>query len=646
MNKKNVRISALFALLTTCAWSQQKDSISVSTPLKEVVISDSKFALAKEKSGKVITQITAEDLKNKWGQSMATVLNSVAGIEINGDQSAAGKNLGYYIRGGKNNQVLILIDGIPVNDPSGISIEYDLRLLPVEQVESIEILKGASSTLYGTGAATGVINIKLKKEGKKTLAGNAYWNVGTQASSQHQNQKTNDFNQGFSVHGNWKKLSYFTSLNSTETKGLSQIATSNSQNNYEEDPFSRWNYLGKIGFKATENLKFDFFGNVDKIKNDYDGSFDNTGTSDTNRNQSVTDQFRLGFSPQFRYENGEFVLNTSFNKLVRSYNEFNSYSNSVDYSEYQSRSVNLDGFNKYEFSKTFFLVSGVQYQFQDMSTRTPYGNVLKESTKFAMIDPYFTGVYTSDFGLNLNAGARWNNHSQYGNQLVFNVNPSFGFTSLPLKILSSFSTAFVTPSLYQLYSNYGNATLTPEKNRTIEAGFEMHLWNKKIKWTAVGFYREQENSIGFDATYKYANIAGMYKAKGIETEWTLKLNDKLNWNTNYTFTQVDEAISRLIPKHKINSALDYQLSQTFFWNLTYQYVGAKQDAFFDGTTFTTQKVELGDYQLFSSTARYELIKNRLTLFGTVTNIFNADFVQNIGYSTLGRNFKLGLTIHL
>jgi hypothetical protein len=79
------------------------------------------------KSGKVITKITTEDLRNKPGQSIATILNTVAGVEINGSQSAAGKNLGYYLRGGKNSQVLILIDGIPVNDASGISMEYDLQ---------------------------------------------------------------------------------------------------------------------------------------------------------------------------------------------------------------------------------------------------------------------------------------------------------------------------------------------------------------------------------------------------------------------------------------------------------------------------------------------------------------------------------------
>jgi len=181
-------------------------------------------------------------------------------------------------------------------------------------------------------------------------------------------------------------------------------------------------------------------------------------------NQSKTEQFRLGFSPKYTYNKGEFRLNSSFNKIQRKYQEYNPYTLGIDYSMYEARSVNLDAFNKYKFNTAFYLVTGANYQFHDMSSETPYSTIVKESTKFNMIDPYFTGVYASNFGLNINAGARLNVHSQYGNQLVYNINPSFNFgKEISLKLLSSLSTAFVTPSLYQLYSEYGTATLTPEK---------------------------------------------------------------------------------------------------------------------------------------------------------------------------------------
>jgi len=651
MNKKIVRMGALCVLMTTCAFAQQKETNPIKNELEEVVVSDSKFALEKEKSGKVISKITAEELQNKSGQTIATILSTVAGVEINGNQSVAGKNLGYYIRGGKNSQVLILIDGIPVTDASGINFQYDLNLLPADQVESIEIMKGASSTLYGSGAATGIINIVLKKATKATIQGNAYITIGTNNTALTKKTSGQDLNQGFSVSGNSQKVTYYTSLNSTETRGMSQIASPNQNVNYEADPFSRVNYLAKLGVKATNKLTLDFSATYDKIKNDYDGAFDNTGTNDTDKNTSQSEQIRFGFMPKYKYNKGEFVLNSGLTKIERAYNEFNSYSNTIDFSKYNSRSINADGYTKYEFSKVFFLVAGAQYQFHDMNSETPYSDIARENTKFTMIDPYFTGVYNSNFGLNMNVGARLNIHSQYGNQLVYNINPSYDFKSIPVKLLTSFSTAFVTPSLYQLYSEYGNKELTPEKNSTLEAGFELQFFNKKVRWNTVGFFREQTNFIGFyynPITFasNYININGTNKAKGLETEASIHINAKMNLRFNYTFTQVDEALDRLIPKQKVNSELNYQFYKRAFFNLSYQYVDTRKDAFFDGNSFATQNVDLGSYQIVNSSIKYELLQNRLTIFASATNIFNADFVENIGYNTRGRNFKIGLNITL
>jgi len=649
--KKNSTISAFFALVATCAWSQEQDSVKVN-PLKEVVISDTKFAQSKEKSGKIIEVVSSKDLEKKTGQSLATVLSQVAGVEINGNQSANGKNLGYYIRGGKNRQVLILIDGIPVTDASGISLEYDLRLLPVEQVESIEVMKGAASTLYGTGAATGVINITLKKGAKKEIEGNAYINIGSNNTSDNKKYNGQDFNQGISVNGNFKKLNYFAGINSTESGNMSQIAAPNTSVAYEDDRFSRQNAIAKFGFRATEKLTLNFFGNYDRLKNGYDLTFDNTGFNDSPINTTTSEQVRFGFSPKYQYSKGEFILNSGFNKIVRDYTEFNSFSGTTDYSVYESRNVVLDGVNKYNISKDFAVILGVNYQFNDMLSETPFGNIENQSTKFNIIDGYSTLVYHFDFGLNINAGGRLNNHSAYGNNFVYNFNPSYNFkTSFPLKLVASYSTAYITPSLYQLYSEYGNANLTPEKNATAEAGFETRLLSEKLRLEAIAFYRDQTNAIDFffnPDTFEsyYVNINGTNKAKGIETEVSYELTSQVKLNANYTFTQVDKDLNRLIPKHKANASLDYQPNSRTLFNVNYQYFDTRNDAFFDGSTFLVTAVKLDSYQLVNFLAKYELIRGRMSVFATATNILNETFVENIGYSTRGRNFKLGLNFVL
>lgn len=649
MNNKWWGIGAVWALVSTLAYGQQNESSKVSQ-LDEVVISDTKFAQSKEKSGRVIVKISQEELKKRNGQTLAQVLNSVAGVEINGSQSANGKNLGYYIRGGRNQQVLIVIDGNPVTDPSGISFEFDLRLIPVDQIESIEIMKGAASTLYGTGAATAVINITTKSAGKKVLQGNGYVNIGSNNTAQQSKINGQEFNQGFSANGTAHQVTYAAALNSTESGNMSQLAAPAGQH-YEADRFSRLNLSGKLGWKASSKLRFDLFGSQDKIHNDYDQSFDNTGTGDTPLNTTTSKQERLGFAPTFTYAKGEFKVNSAYTKISRVYDEFNSWANQMERSTYVGRSAVIDAFNKYSIRKDFFVIAGVNYQFHDMNSDTPYGSIAKNATKFNMVDPYVTAVWNSDFGLNVNVGGRMNHHSAYGNHFVYNVNPSYQFKSLPVKLITSISTAYVTPSLYQLYSQYGNTSLKPESNLTGEVGFETQGFGKKLTFTAVGFYREQTDSFGFytnPTTFQsnYVNIDGMNKAKGVEASIEFNATKALRFTGNYTFTQVDAALNRLIPKHKANVGLDITPSSRWFVNVNYQYTDGRRDLFFDGVTFATVPVQLGSYSVLNGLVKYELLKNQLTLFASATNILNEEFTESIGYSTRGRNFRIGLNLAL
>jgi vitamin B12 transporter len=590
--------------------------------IEEIVISDTKFAQSKEKSGKIIEKITAKDIENKKGQSLAAVLSQVAGVEVAGSQSGTGKNLEYYIRGGRSRQVLIVIDGVPVTDASGIGFQYDLRLLPVEQIESIEIMKGAASTLYGSGAATGLINITLKKATKKEIEGTVYMNLGTQNVPNQSKTSAQDFNQGFSVIGTKGTVSYFTSLNSTENKGISEA----SGTDFETDYFSRVNAQQKIGIQFNSKFSLQAFTNYDRLKSSFDGG----NFSDEKANISLSEQFRVGFTPKYKYANGELNFVTGFTNLERHYDTYSSWSSSVEKSYYKSRSVSIDMFNKYNFSKAFFLILGTQFQFMDMQEASVYENISNSEANFNVIDSYATAVYYSNFGLNINAGARLNKHNVYGNHTTFNFNPSYGFKKIPLRLISSYSTAYITPSLYQLFSPYGNLKLKPEENTTIEVGFETIFLNKKITINTVGFYREEENSYDFFTdltTYEsqYINNSNVVIAKGMETTLVIKPNSYLSINGNYTFTQVAEAQSKLIPKHKVNVSIDVDFTKKIHWNAQYQYVAARNDAFFDSYTFETIKTTLGSYQLINTNFSIDVLPNRLSIFTAVTNILDKDY---------------------
>lgn len=636
MKTNFIQLAAFFTLVTSFAIAQEQDSTKT---IEEVVITDTKFAQSKAKSGRSIEKITQKDLEQRKGQSVATVLSQLSGFEVVGNQGSAGKNLDLFVRGGNTNQVLILIDGNPVLDASSISSTYDLRLLPVDQVESIEILKGASTVLYGPNGASAVINITLKKAVKNKISGTAYVNVGTQNTTENHKLHGKESNQGFSFNGSNGKVSFLTSLNSTEVKGLSEAAGVN----FEDDSFSRLNLNQQFGVKVNGKLNLDFFANYDKLISTFDdGSF-----ADNEFNSLSSEQFRTGFTPTFKYKKGEFKINSSFGLLEREYTNFDMWSG-ISNSSFKSRNVNVDAFNKYNLSSSLYLVTGVQFQFFDMNQFTPYGDILGNVAKFNVVDPYVTAVYETKFGLNVNTGIRYHKHSVYDDYLIWNLNPSYTISKLGLKFYGSVGGAVVSPTLYQVYSPYGNSALTPQENTTAELGLEKSFLNKKIIFTGAAFFREQDNSIVFGSLPsppwgQYVNISGINKSKGFETSVTIKPIQKVTVSGNYTFVENDELISRFVAKHRANANLSLDITKNISWSAQYQYINQRDVAYFDSMTYATVATEVPSYQLVHTNLSVKISSN-LSLFVAVQNVFNEEFVETVGFTSRGRNYKFGLNL--
>lgn len=620
----------------------QSDSTKVEK-LEEVVVTDSRFALKRENSGKVITKITATDLEKLQGQTIAEIIGRTAGIEVNGVRSNAGQNLNYFVRGGRNRQVLILIDGIQVTDPSQIANDYDLRLLNADQVESIEILKGASSTLYGTGAATAVINIKLKEASKKAFNLNLRSTLGTNQSSDETAYAIEDFRNSVAVNGSLGKFNYLASFGQQFTDGLSAI-----ESGTESDAFNSYNGNVKLGYKFSEAFKLNTYGSFDRFKADFDDSF---GMMDAD-NRSISKQYRIGISPEFNYNKGSVTVNAAYNNVER---EIESGFPSL----FNAQSVIIDAFNRYNFSDKFYTVVGLNFQDNQMeSFSIPFGEtdfsqaINPENAQFTITDPYANVVYVSDFGLNVNAGLRLNNHSEYGSQLVYSLNPSykvdldFGY----VKGLASYSTAFITPSLFQLFEpSFGNADLEPEENQTIEVGAEVSI-KEKATFSLVYFNRNEDNFIDFRDTggfvFQYQNIEDSFTASGLEFVAQAKLTKGLDLNFNTTYTRVDEDLSLRIPEIMLNTRLDYAVSKSTMVSLSYQYNDDREDVVFNNSTFENDAVTLDAYGLLDFYISHKIVNSKMTVFANVTNILNEDFQELFGFATRGRGFNFGFNLNL
>jgi vitamin B12 transporter len=301
MNKKTCVLGVCCTFISTFGFSQESEDAKLEQ-LNEVVITSSRFEIKKEDSGKVITKITQEELQQLQGKSIVEIINTTVGIEINGTKSNAGQNLSYFVRGGRNRQVLLLIDGIAVTDASQIANDYDLRLLNADQVESIEILKGASSTLYGSGAATAVINITLKKSSKKTVSANFRSVLGTNQAQDDNTYSFENFKNSVSVNGTLNKLSYLASFGNQYTDGISAI-----ENGTETDGFNSINGNLKLGYKFSNTIKLDVYGSFDKYKADFDNGFMFADAD----NVSKTNQHRIGIAPTYEYNKGSITVNAA-----------------------------------------------------------------------------------------------------------------------------------------------------------------------------------------------------------------------------------------------------------------------------------------------------------------------------------------------
>lgn len=638
---KRMLIAAWLCALTS-AYAQD---LNQQQSLDSVFV-DSKTSLPRKNSGKVVTKITSEVLERSIGKTLAQVINEFSGMEINGSRSNDAQNLGYFARGGRNRQVVIVIDGVQVNDPSQIANDFDLRLLSVQNIKQIEIVKGASSVLYGSGASTAVISITSKKCSEKPISGNFSTMIGSNKPQDVGNFNAEQFVNNAQVGGSLGKWFYEVSFQNRFTDGLSAVAAPAGVAHFESDVFNAFNVNAKLGYRFSENLKIIRFFALDQFKSGFD-NFDFTDTD----NLSESKQRRIGGNLQWQFKNSKFVFNDSYTRVERGIT-------SVFPSKFDSEFLAFDTYFQHRFNTSISATLGLNLTNSKMNSFSiPFGGtdfeptIIDNNANFTIVDPYLNVLYISDFGLNINAGARLNTHSVYKNKVVYNINPSYNFKlkEYNLKLLSSYSTAYITPSLFQIFDpSFGNEDLLPEENRTIEAGLEFTN-SKSLRVSVVYFNREEKNFVDFVTVnpdlfiFQYQNITNEFNSSGVEVEFSNRFGNKIQLNANYTFTDADTRFALRIPKHKVNASLLYMPSQKTTLSLAHQFNDTREDQFFNPSTFTSERVTLSSFGITDFYVSHQL-NNHVKFIFNLTNIFDEDYQEIFRFSTRGRNALVGLQL--
>lgn len=612
--------SIVMLLVTTIAVAQEEEQ---SRDLGQVVVSGNRFETPIEKSGKVIYKVTAAEIEKTAGRTVADILNTLPGVNIDGVYGTPGTNLSYNIRGGRNRHTLILIDGLPVNDPSSIANDYDLRLINAREIEYIEVLKGGSSTLYGTNAAAGVINIKLKE-------------ARTEKPQMTYSQELGSFqslNTNADVQGKSGKLNYLVGGSFSISDGISAAEDTDPAVEFENDGFHRYTGRTKLSYEFSE--QFSLGGNLsyENFVSDYDG-----GAFFDQDNQFDIRQVSFGLNPKLDYDGGNLQLKFNFNRIRR---EFISSFPSVA----KGRNLQADLSNSYVFGDNIKTIIGIQYQefnFDQAGEEPSQSNV----------DPYVHVSWDVVAGLTLNGGLRLNNNSEYGANLVYSINPSYLFdmgNENRLKLFGSYSTAFVAPSLFQLFSSfYGNPNLEAEETESIEGGVSLYLSNK-LTMNAEYFRREETNAIDFASIFddmgnfiggEYRNIAGTREIDGLEIDLSYQPTDNFKLTANYAdYNFGDPTQFYRIPSQKYGATAQYTLSTGTNLGLIYNHFGERQSPIFSDPFL----VNLESYGVLDFTISHELFDGDLIFNGAVYNVLNEDFVGVYGFTTRPANFMIGLT---
>jgi vitamin B12 transporter len=263
-------------------------------------------------------------------------------------------------------------------------------------------------------------------------------------------------------------------------------------------------------------------------------------------------------------------------------------------------------------------------------------------------------------GFNIELGNRINIHSVYGANYVFNVNPSY-LLNKKLKLFANLSNAYRTPSLYQLFSEYGNKNLRPESAITAEAGAQYFFPNNKITARTVFFKRNVKDVIFF--YFNPANFRSQYINQDRQNDYggefeaaviagrntTLKVfysyvNGKITTKQNGKDTTFFNLLRR--PKHSLGFNLSSQITNRFYMGANLLAFGKRNDAYFDAQSFQTVNVILNSYMLLDVYLEYNLYRNRIKLFIDFRNLTNSKFTEVSGFNTIGFNVFSGLRLNL
>lgn len=607
--------------------------------LDEVIVTATKYPVKQSQTGKVVIVITHQEIEKSVGKPLGELLGEQAGIIVSGSLNDPGTNQSVFIRGAGSGRALILIDGIPISDPTATDNSFDINLIPVTMIERIEISKGAQSTLYGSDAIAGVINIITIKSDVK-----APFNV--KASGSGGNYGT--YNANAQVFGKVaNQLTYNVRYNHDHSSGFptatDTFKTAPSPVPFQKDGFKSDLVAANLGWNATSALAIKGFFQYSQYKVDIDAGAFTPAVGYT----STTKSLLAGGGFTYKLANttitGNYRYNTSDLHLV----EDSVYGQYYYNDHYVGTSQYVEMFASTNLGYGFTLLNGADYRYASMHEVSNYGAF--SDTSISQTSMYSSLLYIGKSGISAELGGRLNTDSRYGSNYTYTFNPAW-LIDPNWKLYGSIATAFKAPTLYQLYSPYGDASLLPETSKSYEGGIQFN--NTLLNTRVTYFHRNTKNGIDYNF---FTNLYYNYdeeRGNGIEWEGTIKFAKIWSLSANYTWTKMKETTQShefyddttydyalRVPEHTVNVTLGVRPVPALYLSLSTHYESKRYDL----GGYDAPDVVLNPFAVLNGYAEYKVL-GWLKIFVEGRNILDKKFVTVYGFNSIPTMFTAGATV--
>lgn len=611
-------ISLLALIAATPVLAQEKD---------DIIVTALGIEQPRDEVGQAVTVIDADTIRTRQTVEVADLLATTPGIRINRAGSLGGVT-GVSVRGAETTQTLVLLDGVKVNDPSGIGDMYDFGNLLSGNIQRIEVLRGSNSVAYGSQAIGGVVNI-MTGEPSGGLAGNASVDYGY----------VDTLNAKADIAGASGIASGGVGVAYVKTDGISAVSPAFGATEKDGLENLATNARLKLGF--TDALSLDLRGYYIHSDLDYDSFF---GAPVDSPNVSKTDQYVGYAGVNLALFDGKLTNRVALTWLrnARDYYPRRDADPSFGYSGTNLR-FEYDGV--YQPIDQAKLVFGYEHERPDYDF---YGFGSQESHRANIDSVHVLAVVKPFAGLSLTGGVRHDDHSQFGGATTFGANANYTPNDGATNFRASYGEGFKAPSLYQLYDTYsGNRNLKPERSKSYDIGFDQRLGGERAIFSVTAFQRDTRNQIDYDnATFSYDNL-DRTRAKGLEAMLTLKPVDALTVAAAYSYIDAHDLSTglRLLRRaaNSVSVSADYVWSFGLSTGATVTMVSDSIDIIADPVTFDPARVSLDGYAVANLRASFPIMAN-LEIYGRIDNLFDEEYATAYGYGTYGRSAYGGVRV--